>query len=311
VVAAATAAVDVRTMVEDPALDPKLMTLAKLNLALLDAITATVENGITPLSAASAGKGGRGGTVGSGPPVPPSKPVVLPGIKELRLAMEKADTESVIFDANLGPVTMANRGSLAAAFSAGIRGATIENAKERGQDPAEAVRLMDDAISCVTDMEFIGVSSKQHSSRNGEQNKGYCTMPVKLRFGERGARIHFETMVRKHCGVKASISLPKPVRIEQAAFLRAVRERYPGKIVTVRPDMHNLTLNVFCKEDKAKHWDECPEFLELCPGTMLPGYTPRELITLSPAAAGVPSVVTVLQEPMTEDGQSEQNPNNA
>jgi hypothetical protein len=290
VVAAGGAAGDVREMIKGEDLDPKIKNLGILTLAILDALSAVVEDGLVPVSTGAGG--GRGGqaasaAVGGGkvPPATAARPAATPGLRELREGLQNSDKESVIFDADLGPATMANRKSLAGAFSAGIRSATIAKAVAEGGDPAEAVRVMDDAISCITDMEFIGSSSQRYTNKNNlsdPRNNKYCTMPVKVKFEDKNARIHFETTARKYCDLKASISLPKPIRIEQAAFLRAVRERYPGKIVTARVDVRSLSLVALWKEDKEKVWNTCDETVKLCPGALLPDYIPRTVFELAP-----------------------------
>jgi hypothetical protein len=289
VVEAGAAAETVREMMKDENLDPKIKCLASLSIAIVDALSAAVEDGLVPVSTATAGnpRGLAAAAMDGGkfPPPTAAKPTVAPGLRELKEGLQKADTESIIFDADLGPATMANRKSLAGAFSAGVRTATIAKAMADGLDPAEAVRVMDDAISCITDMEFIGSNSQKFTNKNNAndpRNDKFCTMPIKVKFDDRNARIHFETVSRKLCNLKASISLPKPIRVEQAAFLRAVRERYPGKVVTSRVDMRNLSLTALWKEHGAKSWTLCPESVGLNPGTLLPDYATRTTFDLGP-----------------------------
>jgi hypothetical protein len=107
-------------------------------------------------------------------------------------------------------------------------------------------------------------------------------MPIRFKFEDRNTRIHFETTIRSHCGLKSQISLPKAVRQEQAAFLRALKARYPGEIVSVRPDINAATLRAVRKLHGAESWTRCWEVLKLEPGTLLPGYTPRDVIVLPP-----------------------------
>jgi hypothetical protein len=132
-------------------------------------------------------------SVGRSKWVHPPPPKLATGIKELKDCLEKADLESVLFDADLGPVPVGNRNTLVAAFSDGIRSAAIKTAEEKGQDPAEAVRAMNDALECVSEMDFIGIKSDRQKDRPGSEplaNK-YCTMPIKLRFEDRNSRLHF------------------------------------------------------------------------------------------------------------------------
>jgi hypothetical protein len=173
-------------------------------------------------------------------------------------------------------------------FSRGIRSAAVAGARAANEDPAEAVRVVDDALSIVNDMDFIGASSKPFVGRNlGDMRNGkFCTMPIKFKFDDRDSRIHFETTMRKFCTLKAAMSIPKPIRIEQSAFQKAVKDRYPDEIVTVRVDTLRLELRAYRKLDGQKQWTRCPESVALHPETLLPGYNPRKEFVLPPAITG-------------------------
>jgi hypothetical protein len=173
-------------------------------------------------------------------------------------------------------------------FSSGIRSAAVAGGRAANEDPAEAVRVMDDALSIVNDMDFIDASSKPYQGRNlGDMRNGkFCTMPVKFKFDDRDSRIHFETTMCKHCNLKAAMSIPKPIRIEQSAFQKVVKERYPEEIVTVRVDTLRLELRAYRKLDGQKQWIRCPESVALRPETLLPGYNPRKEFVLPPVITG-------------------------
>jgi hypothetical protein len=312
-VAATAAAGELRPMIADDndTLDPNTKKVAKLSIAIMDALNAVIECGVVPLSN-TAGRSFQYSVAEDGvmkvPPPPPPKPSSPTGLKELREGLDRADRECVLFDADLGNVTLANRKSLASAFSAGIRSAAVAGARSANEDPAEAVRVMDDALSVVQDMDFIGASSKPFKGRtdNDLRNGKFCTMPIKFKFEDRDARIHFETSVRKHCALKASMSLPKVIRQEQAAFLKAVRPRYPDEVVTIRLDTLNMRLQAFRKEDGQKQWTKCPESVALLPGTLLPGYNARTVFDLPPAAqAGGPATDGNVEAAMHVDTNSE------
>jgi hypothetical protein len=176
VVAAGTAGMDVRGMIEDPNLDEKTKSLAKLNIALLDVVEAILESGLVPLS-----MNGSPQQKKNEPPATAPKPI-QPGLKELKEGLERAEKESVLFGSNLGPNTMANRNGLVSALCSGIRDTVVEKATENGADPNEAVRDMEDALSCVTDMEFIGEKSKKFIKEGYNRSNTFCTMPVKFKF---------------------------------------------------------------------------------------------------------------------------------
>jgi hypothetical protein len=117
-------------------------------------------------------------------------------------------------------------------------------------------------------------------------------MPIKFRFEDRSTRIHFETTIRSHCGLRSQISLPKPIRHEQAAFLRALKARYPDEIVSVRPDIASMSL---WKKHGVKEWTRCWEVLKLEPGTLLPNYSPRSVIVLPPLVVSSPDETASLR----------------
>jgi hypothetical protein len=282
-VAAVSASEDLRALLQEESADPKLVVVGNLSIAILAALEAVVESGLLPLAATgTCGKGGP--NIAKCPPVPAAKPTPPPGLKELREGLEKADRETILFDVNLGPVTLANRKSLAVALSSSIRSAAVENAGAAGVNPAEAVRVMDDALSVVSDMDFVGASSQKFVSKNPEdtRNNKFCTMPVRFRFEDKNARIHFETTVRKYCNLKATMSLPRPIREEMAAFQKAVKPKYPDEIVTVRVDTWSMSLQAYRKVEGQKKWTKCRESVSLRPETLLPGYKSRTEFHLSP-----------------------------
>jgi hypothetical protein len=205
-------------------------------------------------------------------------------LKELRESLEKSDTESILFEANLGNYSVGNRASLCSALSAGIRASAIENAESKGTDPAEAVRVMNDALDCVSEMDFIGLKSEKTKQKDTETNepKNYFTMPVKMKFEDRNSRLHFERSVRATCGLRAVMSLPKNIREEQALFAKALRDRYRDEIVTARPDIHSLHFIAFRKKAHEKKWTRCSEEMPIPHGILLSGYKVRTAITLPP-----------------------------
>jgi hypothetical protein len=292
-VAATAAGEEVRPLLDCADTDPKLKAFGALAISLLGVVAGIVEKGLVPISGSVSGpvlgSGGQLSGAGSRSVVPPPTMPKSMGLKELREGLEKADRESILFDADLGPNSMGNRSGLLSALSTGIRKTAIEKSKENGADPAEAVRAMDDALACVSDLDFIGMKSDKPKNREGAvmTDKNYCTMPVKFRFEDRNMRLHFERTVKQHCGLRAVMSLPKPIREEQAAFVRAVRERYPGEIVTARPDLATLNFVAFHKKDKETKWLKCSEFLAIPHGILLPNYNVRKSITLPEPATAI------------------------
>jgi hypothetical protein len=255
--------------------------LANFSLNMFSLLEAIVEKAVRPM-AATPPIMGKGGT-GNRPPVPPPKPDAKR--QELVDVLAKADRTAVLHDANLGSVPVANRQKLCAALSAGIRAAALGKAESDGDDPAEAIRVTDDALSLVKDMTFLGQASKKaNNPRRPELD--HMTMPIKLEFEDRSARIHFERTVLARCNLRASMSLPKNVRKAQSKFHDFIRELYPGEITMVRTDTFKLQFTAFHKEDGGPKWLLCPEGQPI-PLDVLNGETD---VSPGGAAGGVPGV---------------------
>jgi hypothetical protein len=106
--------------------------LADSSIALLELVTAVVEEGIIPLSSSPAAAPGSAATSARAVPTVPAKPKVEPGTAELRAALTAAEKSVVIFDADLGPSPVANRATLNGAFAAGLKTAAIKVADNSG-----------------------------------------------------------------------------------------------------------------------------------------------------------------------------------
>ena len=80
-------------------------------------------------------------------------------------------------------------------------------------------------MSLVKNAEFLGGSSKIHSARDGSLS-GFYSMPVKVEFKNKGARIHFVRTLHKKCDIGPSISLPTGIRKAQTAFYNELKHKY-------------------------------------------------------------------------------------
>jgi hypothetical protein len=69
------------------------------------------------------------------------------------------------------------------------------------------------------------------------------------------------------------MSLPFQIRKFQGLFLSAMKSRYVGRVVSVRPDTANMSLVAFMKEEDGSGWSRCRESVPIPRGIMLPGFT--------------------------------------
>jgi hypothetical protein len=268
------AASAIRTRISDSSAPPEFVELAMSSIALLDLVNAVVEEGILPLSS-SAASPSFAAVAGSRPNNIPVKPRPEQGTAELRAALVAAEKTAVIFDADLGPSPVANRTALNNALSADLKAATQKVADDTGADIVEGIRVVNDALSCADNVEFLGQTTARKIDKRDPANPitlPYCTMPVKLDFPDRNTRIHFERTIRKHCNLKASISLPAPIRKYQGMYLQALKECHRGKFVMVRPDVATLSLVAFIKGDGDRSRACCPGHHIIPRGIMLPDF---------------------------------------
>ena len=238
--------------------DPNVKVLADAWTGLFKLIEATLEKAVLPMGdpsfLAATGRNPR-----PPPPTPLPKPVDTG--RALRAALECADKQSVLFDADLGPNQIANKNAMSVAFSTTVKALTVANAEKAAADADESMRVVEDALSCVDNMEFLGQRTKKfinNRDSSDARNNTFCTLPIKLDFPDRGSRMHFERTFREKCGLRATMSLPTPIRKELSAFNKAVRSAYPDKIVMTRPDIATLSFVAFIKEDGAGSWTKCP-----------------------------------------------------
>ena len=126
--------------------------LAGSIMALYSLVEALLEKALLPLAEHA-----------KSPPFPANAPPPTPAepadVLELRGALERADRTSIFFGANLGEASIANRNALAHNLNIGIRNTIISKAGDNATAAAESVRVAADALSCSTNVEFLGAAS--------------------------------------------------------------------------------------------------------------------------------------------------------
>jgi hypothetical protein len=247
--------------------------LAGFSISLLDLVSAVVEEGIIPMSSSPSASFA---SVASAPAAFPtaSRPRAEPGTAELKAALTSAEKTAVVFDVDLGRSPVANRAALNGAFAAGLKAAAVKTAEDTGDDANEGIWIVNDTLSCADNLEFIGQTTTRKIDKRDPENPktlDFCTMPVKLDFPDRNTRIHFEKTLQKHCGIKATISLPFQIRRFQSLYLEALRDRYKGRVITARPDTSTMSMVAFMKNEGDRGWSRCRETVPIPRGILLPG----------------------------------------
>jgi hypothetical protein len=237
-------------------------SLAGSTIALFRLLEAVVEKAIIPMAENSSSLSSVMATC-----APPREDKAT---ADLRNALEVADRTAIIFDADLGQQPLANRSTLASNLTAGLRSAAISKSNSDVEVAAEAVRITADALSCATNLEFLGQSSKKVTRvvAGVAVAPTHCSMPVKLTFDDKGGRLHFERTLREKCGVRSTISLPIGVREEMKKFQTDLKTKYPEKLVMTRPDSEKLCFIAFLKTDGDRSWTLAPEQAAIDPACL-------------------------------------------
>jgi hypothetical protein len=249
----------IRSTVDDPTVDNPTRQFAIANLSMFALLTAVVEKAVMPLAYSPPPTWNR-----QSAETPPVAAKPIPGKKELTDALIAAEKTAVIFDAELGSASVGNKERLAHAFSATVKAKAVAVAEGGGGSSeevaaavAEAVRAADDALSCASDMTFLGQATKAYNnSRKADdpRNGTFFTMPIKLEFPDKSSRIHFERVMREKCKIKAAMSLPFGIRKEAEKVRNIALELFPGEIVMVRAESDGQKFAVFHKKDGEKKW---------------------------------------------------------
>jgi len=265
--------------VESRAIVTMLVTLVNL-------VGAVVEKGVEPISATVVGVGattsrGFANAARRLANPAPGPPPFVPGRRELVDALKRSETEAVLFGADLGDSAMAHRGSLNAAFTADLRRRTEAVASEHpGSVVGESLRIVEDALSCVENVEFLGQRSQPYKVPGDAAAAKFCSIPIKLSFADRDSRLNFERTIKENTGLKVSQSLPPVVRKQMAAFRRALEDRYREDLIMTKPDHRTLEFVAYRKEGKVGKWLPLVERFPIPPNILLPAYKPLETVIL-------------------------------
>jgi len=260
--------------------------IVSMLVTLVNLVGAVVEKGIEPISAAVVGSGattsrGFASAARRLANPPPSVPVPAPGRRELVEALKRSETESVLFGANLGSSAVAHRASLNASFTADLRRRTEAVAAEHpGAVVEESLRVVEDALSCVENIDFLGQRSQPYKVPGENVASNFCSLPIRLSFADKDTRLNFERTIKDNTGLKVSQSLPPVIRKQMAAFRRALEDRYRGDHIMTRPDHRTLEFLAYRREGGEGKWLPLRETFPIPPGILLPNYKLAETVTL-------------------------------
>jgi len=260
---------------DDPNMDPVARDFAVFNLSLFALLSAVVEKAVMPLANSPPPSWNRNAVE-----APPTAAKPARGKKELTDALLTAERTAIIFDVDLGTASVGNKDRLAHVFSSTVKAKAVAVAEEKkGTEEevvaavAEAVRAADDALSCASDMCFLGQSTKAYANKrdaSDPRNGTFFTMPIKLEFPDKSSRMHFERVMREKCKIKAAMSLPPGIRKEAEKVRKTALEKFPGKLVMVRAESDGQQFVVFHKCDGDPKWVRDSETFPIPVSAVLP-----------------------------------------
>ncbi len=250
----------VRKLLEDDAeatkkakLPPCTKSVGELCILLFSILEAVCEKGVKPLATNPI-------PIPKERPPRQAEPEDVKARRELKKTLETAEKSAVIFNLNLGSVPIMNKDTLNNNFSRAVLDATNQTALTKKISADESRTIVDDMLSCVKELTFLGQSTKPYANdKNPEDpmlNQGIHTIPVKVDFDSKTERINFERTFKEKTGLKVAQSIPKKIKKIYDEYNTQVRQLNKGKWVIIRIDPSKLCLRALVKEAGEKKWSE-------------------------------------------------------
>jgi hypothetical protein len=207
-------------------------------------------------------------------PVPAAKKIETAEetkVRKFAEAIKDAERSTLCFNLNMGNKPIMNKTTIAERAALAL---TAMAAKTEGKfnsiPSSEAIAVIDDVTSLVTNMEFFGSNTKQYKGKEGkddmegDQAPTFCTVPVKYQFKDREQRVFAEKQLRQVCKVQCATPYPVVVRECIKQVIDHVRKVYPEDFVKVNVHANKCALKV-SRRPKGKDlaWIEYPDLLTL------------------------------------------------
>jgi hypothetical protein len=184
-------------------------------------------------------------------PAPAAKKIETPEevkVRKFTEAIKDAERSTLCFNLNMGNKPIMNKTTIAerAALALTAMAAKTEG-KSNSVPSSEAIAVIDDVTSLVTNMEFFGSNTKQYigkESKEGDKAPTFCTVPVKYQFKDREQRVFAEKQLRAVCKVKCATPYPVVVRECIKQVIDHVRKYYPDDFVKVNVHANKFALKV-------------------------------------------------------------------
>jgi len=180
-------------------------------------------------------------------------------------AIKDAERSTLCFNLNMGNKPIMNKATIQEKATLAL---TAMAAKVEGKNSPvpshEAVAVIDDITSLVTNMEFFGSSTKQYTEKSDDKETTFCTVPVKYQFKDRDQRVFAEKQLRDTCKVKCATPYPAVVRECIKQVVAHVRLSHPDDFIKVNVHAKDFALKVYRRpKGKDLPWIEYPDLLRL------------------------------------------------
>jgi hypothetical protein len=180
-------------------------------------------------------------------------------------AIRDAERSTLCFNLNMGNKPLMNKSTIQekATLALTSMAAKVEGKHSSVPSP-EAVAVIDDVTSLVTNMEFYGSSTKQYKGNDADTQPTFCTVPVRYQFKDREQRVFAEKQLRDTCKVKCATPYPAVVRECIKQVVDHVRLSHPDDFVKVNVHAKDFALKVYRRpKGKDLPWVEYPDLLRL------------------------------------------------
>jgi hypothetical protein len=157
----------------------------------------------------------------------------------------EAERSTLIFNLDLGKVPVLNKDTMSKRATLALTTMAATKEKKTGSVPSsEAVDAIDDVLSIVKDMAFLGNSTKTYRKAGDDRSGGFCTVPVKYEFRDRDTKAQAERVLRKYCDVQCATPYPPMVRECIKQIVAESKKAYPDNFIRVTIDTQKMLFKV-------------------------------------------------------------------
>jgi hypothetical protein len=164
-----------------------------------------------------------------------------------------AEKTILVHKIDLGKVPIMNTGTMSRCVTQDIvkKAASVENSTT-GRPSEEVVAVLDDTLSMISGMEFLGKVTKPYSNRFNDkdpENGTFHTLPVKLSFKSKEAKQRAEKVFKKQCKIQCSTPYPKRLRQAIGELIKDEKTKNIGCFIQVKVDLEAMELKVSRRSD--------------------------------------------------------------